>query len=979
MKKLAVLFVLLYSLSATGQPLVSSLEKYTIKDGLSSNETSALLQDSRGFLWIATDWGLNRYDGRSFKQYTRTGKNGLIHYGINSLTEDKEGNIWIGTNKGASRFDPLTESFTSWAGVGVIFADKQKNIWILNHDSVYQFNNGVVQKKYKFNVAQKDPNANRYIIYLSEDRHGDRWFSASNGLHKLDKAGKVTHYSSHLLASDASTFTYEDKDGDIWSGTWGDGLLKVNEHNQSLSSTRFAGNYSNAVFGMHDIRLSDRDFLLLSTSGTSGGLLLCEKTKGPEMIRIVQRITGPQTDGQSLSIHFKSILKDRQNNYWISSSDGLYKIDMSRQSFHWNKLPDIQSNHVLFHSIAPSQAKDSCVYISSIEGWWKLNTHDLSISPHTLPVTNRELALFINRYALDKDGWWFTSQRGFGFYNIVTNQIIDYSDIMNNGTRIDRSWGLVRDKNGKLWISLFRDGLAIYDPVAKKTVHLFNGKNGANLRGVSITDLRIDSTGFIWMATHSKLYRIDPADFSYQSYALPPGETQDLLITSTNRILIYNEEAVYEWKQGRVDKIFKEDLAIREFGEDNDGNFWLRSHNNFYRLSSDAGKLVSFTSGSGLNGSDVISEMSFYKNLCLVLAKGKLLCFETDKVNKNPFTSPVIISSVTANQEKYFFPGDKKSAVRLDYKDRLEIEIAALNLSNEGDNRIFYQLEGWDDQWKELLSGSVVSYEQLPAGHYTFLAKATNGDTELTKVPVQLHFRILPPFWKRWWFIGLLAVTIAGVVYWFYRYRLTQAIKMERLRTRIATDLHDDIGATLSSISMYSEAVKNQVKEKMPQLESVLDKMGENSRNMVSSMNDIVWAVNPGNDQGEKLLERMEGYARDACAVKDIKLHFQSNPEWSQHSFALEYRKNIYLVFKEALNNALKYSEASNIWVTIDKKMAHLHLTIRDDGKGFDVENGHKGNGLKNMDLRAKEIGGVVTIQSMHQQGTTIFLDCKPG
>lgn len=968
--------VLLFSLAAGGQPLISSLEKYTINDGLSSNNISSILQDRRGFLWIGTDWGINRYDGRSFKQYTRTGKNALIHYVINSLAEDRDGNIWIGTDKGVCMFDPLTETFHSWTRPGFVFTDKEKNTWILNHDSACQFSNGKVQRKYKLHVATNDPNANRYIIGLAEDNDGNIWFSASNGMHKLDKSGRITFYTTHSKNDAACTLAYIDKDGDIWSGTWGSGVLKVNESNRSLSSSQLDLTYSNMVFGISDIRLGDRDFLLLGTSGYNGGLLLCEKTKDDGLIRVIQKISGPRIDDGFMSIHFKSIFKDRQNNFWIASGDGLYKIDMSRQYFYWNWLPATKNNHVLFHGIAPIHASDSTIYISSMEGWWRLNRYDLSLRPHSLPPVNRELALFINRYVPDRHGWWFTSQKGFGFYDIDANRITDHSTITGVNTPIGRCWGLVRDKKGKLWISIYRAGLVIYDPVTKKTDRLFNGKEKNDLRGTSINDLRIDSAGMIWMTIQSKLYRIDPSDHSYTSYPSPEG--CDLLISSDNRILLYNQEAVFEWKNGRIAKIFQGDFMIRDLGEDGNGNFWMRSHNNFYNLFSDFSKIVSYTSGSGLNGSDIINEISFYGNFCLALSKGKLLCFETDKINQKQASSPVIISAVTAGNNKYYFPSENRSSVRFDYKDRLEIEIAALNFSNEGDNHIFYKLDGWDNDWKELQTSSVVAYEQLPAGSYTFLAKASNAGSELSVQPVKLSFRILPPFWKRWWFIGLFALTIAGVAYWFYRYRLMQAIKMERLRTRIATDLHDDIGATLSSISMYSEAVKNQVKEKLPQLESVLEKMGENSRNMVSSMNDIVWAVNPGNDQGEKIFERMEAYARDACAIKDIKLHFNSDPEWNQHSFALEYRKNIYLVFKEALNNALKYSEGNNIWVMVDRKGSHLHLLIRDDGKGFDVANGYKGNGLKNMQARANEIAGVVKVTSVMKEGTTVFLDCKP-
>lgn len=199
---------------------------------------------------------------------------------------------------------------------------------------------------------------------------------------------------------------------------------------------------------------------------------------------------------------------------------------------------------------------------------------------------------------------------------------------------------------------------------------------------------------------------------------------------------------------------------------------------------------------------------------------------------------------------------------------------------------------------------------------------------------------------------------------------------MERLRTRIATDLHDDIGATLSSISMYSEAIKTQLKENNPQLESVLNKMGENSRDMVNSMSDIVWAINPDNDDGGKLLQRIESYAADMCALKKIHLHFTADDKLKTVSFPLEHRKNIYLIFKETVNNAVKYSGAKNIFISLHLKAHELLLTIKDDGAGFDTNTVKKGNGLKNLELRAAEISGTLLVDSSPGKGTVISLIC---
>ena len=206
---------------------------------------------------------------------------------------------------------------------------------------------------------------------------------------------------------------------------------------------------------------------------------------------------------------------------------------------------------------------------------------------------------------------------------------------------------------------------------------------------------------------------------------------------------------------------------------------------------------------------------------------------------------------------------------------------------------------------------------------------------------------------------------------------MKKALELERLRTRIATDLHDDIGATLSAISLYAETLKSQKSISEAQLNNILSKIGESSREMVGSMSDIVWAINPANDEGEKFVNRMRSYAADLCQAKDIRLHFGGEEDMQKVRLSLEHRKNMYLIFKESLNNAVKYSKAGNIYVNLNVQGSQLIMTIADDGVGFDMETVGKGNGLKNIHSRAAMIGAGLKLTSRTGEGTTIELKTK--
>jgi signal transduction histidine kinase len=195
-------------------------------------------------------------------------------------------------------------------------------------------------------------------------------------------------------------------------------------------------------------------------------------------------------------------------------------------------------------------------------------------------------------------------------------------------------------------------------------------------------------------------------------------------------------------------------------------------------------------------------------------------------------------------------------------------------------------------------------------------------------------------------------------------------MKLQTLRNKIASDLHDDVGSTLSSISIFSEMVKEQSSEVNPMLEQI----GDSSRKMLDAMADIVWTINPENDQFEKIILRMKSFAYELLGAKKIDFEFDADDNVSQLKLPMHTRKNLYLIFKEATNNMVKYSEANKASFSISGNKEKLTMFIRDNGKGFDVNKDSEGNGLKNMKKRAKEIGANLLIESEAGTGTTLQL-----
>jgi signal transduction histidine kinase len=217
--------------------------------------------------------------------------------------------------------------------------------------------------------------------------------------------------------------------------------------------------------------------------------------------------------------------------------------------------------------------------------------------------------------------------------------------------------------------------------------------------------------------------------------------------------------------------------------------------------------------------------------------------------------------------------------------------------------------------------------------------------------------------------IGCIALIFFGL----YRYRVQQLKRLQVIRNNIASDLHDDIGSTLNSISIYSAVAKQQVGRDIP----ALDVIGENSRKIIESMSDIVWTINPENDSFEKIILRMRSFAHQILKAKKIEYTFEVDEKLNSVLLPMQIRKNFYMVFKEAINNLIKYSHATRVSISLIEKNKTIFLNIKDNGIGIPVNHETMGNGLLNMSRRAEEIKAELNIVSGNGDGTAIELMLK--
>jgi signal transduction histidine kinase len=306
--------------------------------------------------------------------------------------------------------------------------------------------------------------------------------------------------------------------------------------------------------------------------------------------------------------------------------------------------------------------------------------------------------------------------------------------------------------------------------------------------------------------------------------------------------------------------------------------------------------------------------------------------------------------------------------------NQLQIDFVALGFSPGEGLRYQYQLVDASEEWSELSDQRTVNFAHLAPGRYRFLVRAVNADGVMSQSPAGFSFRVLPPLWQRWWFMAIATALVGLVVYALYRYRVRRLIEIERVRTRIATDLHDDIGSSLSQIAIMSEVARQQVDGENQRVSHPLSVIAGTSRELVDSMADIVWAINPQRDHLIDLTQRMRQFAADLLTARNIEFRFAApGPE---HDVPLEtdIRREVFLIFKEAVNNAVRHSNCSFIEIGFSVNDKALMLKVTDNGSGFDPLLAGSGHGLTSMKRRAKSIGGTLETVPEAGRGTTVTL-----
>ena len=1029
-------FVFCFPLYLLSQPSGLSFDRISTEEGLSQSFVHCLFKDETGYVWAGTQDGLNRFDGYQFKNYFHdpSDSSSLSNNYVWDIIQGANSNIWIGTNGGGlCRYDPVLDQFytfyndaktsnaTGQNSVRSIFKTQSGDL-LVGTDSGLYFFDIKLQKFEKVNPSGSNQDFVKSIFYF-ERISNDLILAGSIGelffYNEKDKSLSSARLSSKIEGG-FHCFT-KLENNKFWAGT-GKGLLQLKWISQS-DSLLILKQYTAEDKTSHPISSNFISSLTLDEEGrlwmaTDDGLnYLNTKTEIAEFFHFKNK---PAEDNSLSNNLVYDLLEVEKGIIWAATQQGINQFSAKSPLLNAFDLENIES-FICGNSIHGMLEEDSgdllfCTDKGLVQVSGRLDdktTKLVCLDNKYFPELEDEFLVSIRQG--NHNAYWLALRRG-GFARlqrddnglVLESYKLPAGAYSNLGTN-----SLVERDNGDLWIASSGIGLWKLDQNTNEyTSFAKNEKDSLSISGNYIFHLFEDHENFLWVATaDGGLCRMDPNSETFDCFT--HDETNAESISSNMILSVFEDSQNRIWactanglnllsEDGKFIRFYKKDglpnNLIYGMLEDEQGNLWVSTNQGLSKIRYENNKLLTknYTRQNGLLNNE-FNQHAFLKlkNGQLVFGtKGGVNYFDPNQIRNyevHPqlvftefklFNEPVPVNapkaSATFSLKKHINALDE---MVLPYnKNFIAFEFSGINFEQASTNQYAYQMEGLDEDWVYCGSRKFANYPGLVPGDYTFKVKAANHDGVWNPIPKSLKIRVLSPPWKTWWAYLIYLFSGFALVYSLFKYRLYNIRKIEQakheertvFRKRSAQDFHDEAGNQITKISLMTEIAKRKADEDL-ELNDLLTQIGDNVQVLRSGMRDFIWVLDPGNDNLYETLLRLKEFANGNFEYSPIHFTTSGIDEGLKNlSLNSNERRHLLLIFKEAINNCLKYSTAKNAWFVVRKREKSFELIFSDDGKGYDVESKSNGYGLQNMQSRAKKINGELNIISKKGEGTTV-------
>ena len=995
MRALLALALLIAPLAAERLPL----RHYALAEGLvSDGPVFDIFQDSHGFLWLSTNLGISRFDGQTFQNYGPS--NGLPSgSNIRQVLETRSGIYWVATGNGLFRYQPdgaRGKLFVSYAvgdsresnTVSRIAEDRDGGLWLGTFAGLYHLKQqaGVVSIRLVFRPLGPlgaEPDGQHPVLHLFVDRAGVLWGTGHySGIFRILPTGVLERYSTRegIPALTAGPL-FEDARGRIWLAS-AVGLLEMDSHPSPGRSI---------VIRRIDTLFGDLETLVNAICETPDGHLWLASVKGLLEFdgTVLRRYREPNGLAQE---HLWCVNTDRAGDLWLGSANAGVS-QMRRPGIStFDETDGIEKTQISGFSISGAGEFGA---ISRVAGKYRIFRWDRSrfrLATPQLPATVYKLGwgsgpIFLQDHLGE---WWGATFNGLcrfprarslgGLDKLAASRVYTMAD----GLPGNNVYALFEDRAGDVWIGLTfpsRFGLAKWIRATGKIVDL-SREAGVEREKTPLT-FAMDQSGNVWIGfegggiTRFRRGRFDCFEGRH-------GAVTGIYPDKTGSLLVATEEGLLRVKypDSARPEVFLATSAgtpanphFQAITGDLEGRIYLGSVQGVFQYEPDLGRYLHLTTADGLADNNVeTAARDPQGNIWFGTPRGvSRLVPRKSSVVKSPM---VAIREISIGE--HLFPVSDLGAITVPGPelpaDQNTVQIKFGGVDFRDLLRYRYRLQGATASWSSLNTQQTVVYPSLTPGSYRFQVEAENASGIQSTQNASFSFAISPPVWKRWWF--LLGEVIGGcmALYSLYRFRLAQLWMVERIRNRIASDLHDDVGSSLTQIAILLEVAKQRLFSTDSASLDLLSRATDIAREATGSMGDIVWFVKPGHDSLGSLIARIRRYATDVLEMRDIACEVSAPEADVDLKIDIETQRQLLLVTKEAVHNIVRHANCTRTTIELKMQEPELVLRICDDGTGFDVEKGFDGTGLKSMKSRAVRLRGHLVIQSERGCGTCVEL-----
>jgi len=930
---------------------------FGLREGLRSGPVRTLFEDRRGALWIGTvGSGLTRWQDGQFTTFTT--KEGLPANSVTALAEDSEGRLWVGTEAGLAVWQngrlALSGAAEPFRGkpISFIARNRQGVLWLgVTGVGIFQLGEDkpIALSDASVEGLLQDPHC------LLEDKAGRIWVGAGDDFVLCRDDGQWRRYRvpRHLARPYVSALA-EEPDGTVWAGSVSEGLFQFKEGKLSAISAS-SGILDNSIAAL----LVDREGNLWV--GTGAGLNRLQRNN---------LLVFGQDEGLGYG-PVQGLAEVAPGVIWAGKpSDGLYRWE--GRSF--SRLTAAALTRRYPEVISLLTTRDGSCWMSGAGGLWRFKDPKYASGEAELKALD---GLNVLALAEDQDGGLWAGTREGQVWQLWQDSWLAHT----NYSQSHAITAILRDTDKTTWIGTEGGGLYRYRDGAR--THF---EQGAGLLSDWIRTLYLDATGTLWIGTVggglSRLRHERLVSFTTRE-GLPDNTISQILEDGTGRLWLGNNRGIAcvskaeleELSAGKLTVVYPQIYGRAEGmpSEECTGGYSPAG------LKTRSGRLC-FATSKGIVVADPRPQTADAPPPSVVLEETMIDGAVADARRPQPAAGATGKSNpaLTPEGELRIGPG----------KHRVEFRYTGISFSSPERVRFRYRLEPLDTDWVEAGTRRTAFYSYVPPGQYRFRVIACNSGGTWSAAGGRLALIVRPHLWQAWWFIAAAALAllaaVAGTVGLVEKRKHQRRLKLleqeralERERARIAQDLHDDLGSSLTRISLLSDLARAD-KDNPALVEAHARKLAQSAGQTVRALEEIVWALRPGSDSLQSLVEYIAHFANELFEGDSARCRLDLPQDLPARSLPPEMRHNIFLVVKEALTNAFKHAHAHEVQVRAKASARTLEIVVQDDGLGFEAEAlppaPGKRQGRGNMRRRAEAMGGTLAVESTRGKGTLVRL-----